>query len=102
VRRGEIAKRLRKHGHKAGIWFSASPRAYATLGKIGCEGRSTIAAIGRSQTSPPVSVPSQGRQILISQACHDRGRALVETEPCGASGKGQPSRFQPMMAPTES
>jgi adenylate cyclase len=62
----------------------ASPRGYATLGKIGFEGRFDYAAIGTvANLSARLCAEAKAEQILISQRVLSAIEDLVETEPCG-------------------
>ena len=62
----------------------ASPRGYATLGKIGFEGRFDYAAIGTvANLAARLCAEAKAGQILISQRVLTAVEDIVETEPCG-------------------
>ena len=58
---------------------------YATLGRIGFEGRFDYAAIGTvTNLSARLCQDSGDGQILVSQRVHTEVESLVEAEPLGA------------------
>jgi adenylate cyclase len=78
-----LAERWRKHGHKLGFGVGIA-QGYATLDKIGFEGRFDYAAIGTvANLSARLSAEAKAEQILISQRVLSAIEDLVETELCG-------------------
>src|SRR5258708_32918983 len=78
-----LAERWRKHGRKLGFGVGIA-QGYATLGKIGFEGRFDYAAIGTvANLSARLCAEAKAEQILISQRVLSAIEDLVETEPCG-------------------
>lgn len=80
---GELIEKWRKRGHL--LDFGAGiAQGYATLGKIGFEGRFDYAAIGTvTNLASRLSDEAQAGQILISQQVYAGVEALVDVEPLG-------------------
>jgi adenylate cyclase len=78
-----LAKQWRKHGHNLGFGVGIA-QGYATLGKIGFEGRFDYAAVGTvANLADRLCAEAKAGQILISQRVLGAVEYLVETEPCG-------------------
>jgi class 3 adenylate cyclase len=80
---GELSERWRKRGHQ--LDFGAGiAQGYATLGKIGFEGRFDYAAIGTvTNLASRLCDEAQAGQILISQRIYAAVEQLVDAEPLG-------------------
>ncbi|HXG14780.1 MAG TPA: adenylate/guanylate cyclase domain-containing protein [Calidithermus sp.] len=73
----------RSRGHRLGFGIGVA-MGYATLGRIGFEGRFDYAAIGTvTNLAARLCQEAADGQILISQRVHAEVEALVETEPLG-------------------
>ncbi len=79
----ELAKKWRKHGHELGFGVGIA-QGYATLGRIGFEGRFDYAAIGTvvNLAARLCSEASSG-QILIERKVQAAVEAVATTEPVG-------------------
>jgi hypothetical protein len=78
-----LAEQWRKHGHNLGFGVGIA-QGYATLGKIGFEGRFDYAAVGTVvNLAGLLCAEAKAGQILISQRVLSAVEYLVETEPCG-------------------
>ena len=79
----ELAAGWRKHGHELGFGMGIA-HGYATLGRIGFEGRFDYSAIG-TVVNLAARLCSQARpgQILVDPKVRSAVEALVETEPAG-------------------
>ena len=74
----------RRRGHALGFGTGID-MGYATLGRIGFEGRFDYAAIGTvTNLSARLCQESGDGQILVSQRVHTEVESLVEAEPLGA------------------
>jgi class 3 adenylate cyclase len=74
----------RRRGHALGFGTGID-MGYATLGRIGFEGRFDYAAIGTvTNLSARLCQESGDGQILVSQRVHAEVESLVEAEPLGA------------------
>jgi class 3 adenylate cyclase len=83
TRVGELKARWRKRGHQLDFGVGIA-QGYATLGKIGFEGRFDYAAIGTvTNLAARLCDEAQGAQILISQRVYSAVEALVEAETVG-------------------
>jgi adenylate cyclase len=79
----ELAEVWRKHGHQLAFGVGIA-RGYATLGKIGFEGRFDYAAIGTVTNLASRLCEEAGRgQILVSQRVYAAVEGLVQAEPLG-------------------
>jgi class 3 adenylate cyclase len=79
----ELAGSWRKRGHQLGFGVGIS-MGYATLGKIGFEGRLDYAAIGTvTNLASRLCDEAQPDQILVSQRVHAAVEALAELELVG-------------------
>src|SRR5262249_7715336 len=79
----ELAERWRKHGRELGFGVGIA-QGYATLGKIGFEGRSDYAAIGTvANLASRLCAEAKSGQILVSQRVLGAVEDLVEAEPLG-------------------
>jgi adenylate cyclase len=80
---GELKAGWRKRGHHLDFGVGMA-QGYATLGKIGFEGRFDYAAIGTvTNLAARLCDEARGDQILVSQRVYSAVEALVETEPVG-------------------
>jgi class 3 adenylate cyclase/CheY-like chemotaxis protein len=83
ARVGELQARWLKRSHQLGFGVGIS-MGYATLGKIGFEGRFDYAAIGTvTNLASRLCDEAKGGQILISQRVYSDVEELVETEAIG-------------------
>jgi len=82
-RAGELAAMWRKRGHQLDFGVGIA-LGYATLGKIGFEGRFDYGAIGTvTNLASRLCDEAQGGQILISQRVYTAVEELLEAEPVG-------------------
>jgi class 3 adenylate cyclase len=82
-RAGELAAAWRKRGHELGFGVGIA-LGYATLGKIGFEGRLDYGAIGPvTNLASRLCDEARGGQILVSQRVLAAVEDLVEAEPAG-------------------
>jgi adenylate cyclase len=80
---GELTEKWRKRGHQLDFGVGIA-QGYATLGRIGFEGRFDYAAIGSvTNLAARLCAEAQGGQILVSQRVYAAVEALVEAEPLG-------------------
>jgi class 3 adenylate cyclase len=80
---GELTGAWRKRGHQLDLGVGIA-LGYATLGKIGFEGRFDYGAIGTvTNLAARLCEEAQGGQILISQRVYAAVEELVEAEPVG-------------------
>jgi class 3 adenylate cyclase len=80
---GELSKKWRKRGHQLGFGVGIA-QGYATLGKIGFEGRFDYAAIGSvTNLASRLCDKAQDAQILISQRVYGAVEEMVDVEPLG-------------------
>jgi adenylate cyclase len=80
---GELKARWRRRGHQLDFGVGIS-QGYATLGKIGFEGRFDYAAIGTvTNLASRLCDEADGEQILVSQRVYSAVEALVEAETVG-------------------
>ncbi len=80
---GDLAKAWRKRGHELGFGVGIA-LGYATLGKIGFEGRFDYGAIGTvTNLASRLCDEAKGGQILISQRVYTAVEELLEAEPVG-------------------
>jgi class 3 adenylate cyclase len=80
---GELTATWRKRGHQLDFGVGIA-QGYATLGKIGFEGRFDYAAIGTvTNLAARLCGEAEGGQILISQRVCAAVEALVIAEPVG-------------------
>ena len=78
-----LAGAWRKRGHALAFGVGIAT-GYATLGRIGFEGRFDYGAIGTvTNLASRLCDEAQGGQILISQRVHSAVEELVEAEPVG-------------------
>lgn len=78
-----LAEQWRKHGHELGFGVGVA-QGYATLGKIGFEGRFDYAAIGTvANLAARLCAEAKPGQILVSQRVLTAVEDLVEAEPFG-------------------
>jgi adenylate cyclase len=85
VREGmvELNERWQKRGHDLGMGMGIA-QGFATLGRIGFEGRFDYAAIGTvTNLAARLSDEARDRQILINQRIYAEVGDLVEVEPIG-------------------
>jgi adenylate cyclase len=83
TRVGELKARWRRRGHLLGFGVGIS-QGYATLGKIGFEGRFDYAAIGTvTNLAARLCDEAEGEQILVSQRVLSAVEVLVEAEMVG-------------------
>lgn len=85
VREGmvELNERWQKRGHDLGMGMGIA-QGFATLGRIGFEGRFDYAAIGTvTNLAARLSDEARDRQILINQRIYAEVGDLVEVEPMG-------------------
>ena len=93
ARVAELAAGWRKHGHELGFGIGIA-QGYATLGRIGFEGRFDYAAIGTvANLAARLCAEAGDGQILVSQ------RALAAVEDAGRGRAGRRSRAQGLHAP---
>jgi class 3 adenylate cyclase len=79
----ELAARWRKRGHELGFGVGIA-QGYATLGKIGFEGRFDYAAIGSvPNLAARLCGEAKPAQILISQRVMSAVEDIAETESLG-------------------
>jgi adenylate cyclase len=79
----DIAADWKKRGYDLGLGFGAAV-GYATLGRIGYEGRYDYAAIGNvTILASRLSARAAAGQILVSQRLNAAIEGTVETEPIG-------------------
>ena len=77
----ELLAEWRKAGHELGFGVGIA-QGYATLGRIGFEGRYDYAAIGTvTNLAARLCAEAGGRQILLNQRVYAAVEALVEAEP---------------------
>jgi class 3 adenylate cyclase len=80
---GELERKWRKHGHELGFGVGIA-QGYATLGRIGFEGRFDYAAIGTVVNLAARLCSEAGNgQILIDRKVQAATEALTRTEPVG-------------------
>ena len=80
---GELTETWRKRGHQLDFGVGIA-QGYATLGKIGFEGRFDYAAIGTvTNLAARLCGEAEGGQILISQRVYAAVEALAIAEPVG-------------------
>jgi adenylate cyclase len=80
---GELIDVWRKRGHELDFGVGIA-QGYATLGKIGFEGRFDYAAIGTvTNLAARLCAEARGGEILISQRVYAAVEGLVEAEPKG-------------------
>jgi adenylate cyclase len=78
-----LAKRWRLHGHELGFGVGIA-QGYATLGKIGFEGRFDYAAIGTvANLASRLCSEAKPGQILVTQRILTAVEDIVEAEPLG-------------------
>ncbi|MDT0212279.1 response regulator [Rothia sp. ARF10] len=83
---GHLAEGWRRHGHDLGFGVGIA-QGYATLGRVGFEGRYDYAAIGTvTNMSARLSAVAQAGQILISQKVAARAGEDVVTRSLGPVG----------------
>ena len=83
ARIAELSHGWRKHGHDLGFGVGIA-QGYATLGRIGFEGRSDYAAIGPvANLASRLCDEAEDGDILIGQRAFTAVEALVEAEPVG-------------------
>jgi class 3 adenylate cyclase len=83
TRVGKLTEKWRKRGHRLDFGVGIA-QGYATLGRIGFEGRFDYAAIGSvTNLAARLCAEAQGGQILVSQRVYAVVEALVEAEPLG-------------------
>jgi class 3 adenylate cyclase len=80
---GELSKEWRKRSYQLGFGVGIA-QGYATLGKIGFEGRFDYAAIGTvTNLASRLCDEAQAAQILISQRVYGAVEEMVDVEPLG-------------------
>ena len=80
---GELAGTWRKHGYQLDFGVGIA-MGYATLGKIGFEGRFDYGAVGSvTNLASRLCDEARGGQILLSQRVYAQVEELVEAEPVG-------------------
>ena len=80
---GELAGAWRKRGHELGFGVGIA-LGYATLGKVGFEGRLDYGAIGPvTNLASRLCDEARGGQILVSQRVYAAVEDLVQAEPAG-------------------
>jgi adenylate cyclase len=83
ARVGELKAKWRRRGHQLDFGVGIS-QGYATLGKIGFEGRFDYAAIGTvTNLASRLCDEADGEQILVSQRVYSAVEVLVEAETVG-------------------
>jgi class 3 adenylate cyclase len=81
---GELTDAWRRRGHALGFGVGVA-MGYATLGRIGFEGRFDYAAIGSvTNLSARLCSEAQDGQILVSQRVLTDVQELVDAEPVGS------------------
>jgi adenylate cyclase len=79
----ELKEKWRRRGHRLDFGVGIS-QGYATLGKIGFEGRFDYAAIGTvTNLASRLCDEADGEQILVSQRVYNAIEVLVEAETVG-------------------
>jgi len=79
-----LSEKWRKHGYQLGFGVGIA-QGFATLGRIGFEGRFDYAAIGTvTNLASRLCDKAQDGQVLISQRVYLAVEELVEVEPLGA------------------
>jgi class 3 adenylate cyclase len=79
----ELVRKWRKHGHELGFGVGIA-QGYATLGRIGFEGRSDYAAIGTvTNLAARLCSEASDGQILIDRKVNVAVETLATTEPVG-------------------
>ncbi len=79
----ELTEKWRRRGYQLGFGVGIA-QGYATLGKIGFEGRFDYGAIGTvTNLASRLCSEAQGGQILINQRVYAAVAELVEVEPAG-------------------
>jgi adenylate cyclase len=82
-RMAEMSDQWRRRGHDLGFGVGIA-QGYATLGRIGFEGRSDYAAIGAvPNLASRLCDEAKAGHILISQRVHSAVEDFAETEPVG-------------------
>lgn len=82
----QLLEKWRKRGHQLDFGVGIA-QGYATLGRIGFEGRFDYAAIGMvTNLAARLCAEAQGGQILISQRVYAEVEALVVAKPLGEVG----------------
>jgi class 3 adenylate cyclase len=80
---GELTGRWRRRGHELGFGVGIA-QGYATLGKIGFEGRFDYGAIGNvTILASRLCGEARSGQILVSQRIYTAVEGLTEAEPVG-------------------
>ena len=80
---GELREKWQKRGHDLGMGMGIA-QGFATLGRIGFEGRFDYAAIGTvTNLAARLSDEAGDKQILINQRVYGEVGDLVEVEPVG-------------------
>jgi class 3 adenylate cyclase len=80
---GELRKKWQKRGHHLGMGMGIA-QGFATLGRIGFEGRFDYGAIGTvTNLAARLSDEARDRQILIDQRVYAEVGGMVEVEPMG-------------------
>jgi class 3 adenylate cyclase len=83
TRVGELKTKWRRRGHQLDFGVGIA-QGYATLGKIGFEGRFDYAAIGTvTNLASRLCDAADGEQILVSQRVYSAVEVLVEAETVG-------------------
>jgi len=81
---GDLSEKWRKRDYQLGFGVGIA-QGYATLGKIGFEGRFDYAAIGTvTNLASRLCDKAQAGQVLISQRVYSAVEELVDVEPVGA------------------
>jgi class 3 adenylate cyclase len=81
---GELAAGWRKRGHDLALGVGIAV-GYATLGRIGFEGRYDYGAVGRvTILASRLSDVARAGQVLLSQRAYAAVEDLVQVEPAGA------------------
>jgi adenylate cyclase len=79
----ELASKWRKHGHELGFGVGVA-HGYATLGRIGFEGRFDYGAVGTVvNLAARLCADAKDAQILIDSKVQAAVEAYAETEPAG-------------------
>ena len=82
-RAGELAAGWRRRGHHLGFGVGMA-HGYATVGRIGFEGRFDYGAIGTvTNLASRLCDEAHSGQILVSERVHTAVESLVEAEPLG-------------------
>jgi adenylate cyclase len=80
---GQLSQGWRRHGHDLGFGVGIA-QGYATLGRIGFEGRFDYAAIGPvSNLASRLCDEAGDGEILLSQRAHAAIEGLIAAEPAG-------------------